>query len=213
MENNLATYKLTFTNANLLIAIIAIHIINSLFSQTLFGTLLYSSMWLDPSLVFHSLQLWRLVTYGFVHDINSPMHIILNSLVIYSIGSCLEKYLGTKKFIILISLALICGGFFVLSSYLLGLDNSIVVGFSAVSIALVIQWGLAFPNQKMYIFALIPLSGKNIVFLTILIEILSIFSTNNVSNTAHLGGIFSALVFNIYNQKSLIMKKIREYNE
>lgn len=208
MKNNLATYKLTFTNANLLIAIIAIHIINNLFSQTLFGTLLYSSMWLDPSLVSHSLQLWRLVSYGFIHDINSPMHVILNSLVIYSIGSYLENHLGTRKFIILVFLALIGGSFFVLTTYLLGFGNSIVVGFSAVSIALVIQWGIAFPNQKMYIFGLIPLSGKNIVFLTILIEILSTFSSNNISNSAHLGGIFSALLFSVYNYR-----KTREYND
>ena len=208
MKNNLATYKLTFTNANLLIAIIAIHIINNLFSQTLFGTLLYSSMWLDPFLVSHSLQLWRLVSYGFIHDINSPMHVILNSLVIYSIGSYLENYLGTRKFIILVFLALISGSFFVLTTYLLGFGNSIVVGFSAVSIALVIQWGIAFPNQKMYIFGLIPLNGKNIVFLTILIEILSIFSNNNISNSAHLGGIFSALLFSVYNYR-----KTREYND
>ena len=208
MRNNIGFNGITTTVANLLIAIIGIHLLGVIFFKTALGSFVYSQLWLDPYLTINSFQIWRLFTYGFIHDLSSPMHVILNCLMIYSMGPILEGYLGIKKFLILIFSSIFVGGLFVVGSFLLGLSSSIVLGFSAASMALLIVWGSSFPNEKIYIFGIFPMSGRNIVFVSIALEIFYSFSSDSISSAAHFGGIINALILNFCFYKKINFKKI-----
>ena len=59
-----------------------------------------------PATVGTSLQLWRLVTYQFLHDINVFRHIFINMLILYFFGTMLERHWGSRKFL---TFYLICG--------------------------------------------------------------------------------------------------------
>src|SRR5262245_21250394 len=44
-------------------------------------------------------EVWRLVTYGLLHDPSNPMHLVLNGLTLYFFGRDLEVRFGRGRFI------------------------------------------------------------------------------------------------------------------
>lgn len=180
---------------SLLIIIIASYLAFAIFGNTYIGAMLYSKMVLDPSSVINSWELWRLVSYAFLHDSGSPMHVIFNALLLYMVGCQLEDRWGEKRFLIFIVSSIIVGALLVVACFLLGLGGSIVIGFSAATVGLLVAWGLAFPEQQIYILGILPLSGRSMVYVTIGLEILFAFSASDTSSAAHFGGIITAFIF------------------
>lgn len=188
-----------------LILIIASYLIFALVGQTSIGAFAFYLMPLDPYLAIHKWQLWRIVTYAFVHDPSSPFHIIFNALMLYLIGTPLEERWGERRFFIFIMTAIIMGGILVCLCFLVGLSKASVLGFSAATMALIIAWGLTFSSQTIYIFGVLPLTGQKLVYVTIGLEILYAVSSNSISSAAHFGGILSAfiLIYGLYKPSRL----------
>lgn len=179
----------------LLILIIGIYLAFAIFGHSYWGAFVYSKMVLDPYRTIFSYELWRLVTYAFVHDSTSPMHVIFSALLLYMIGPQLEDRWGERRFFIFTLTAIILGALFVIISFLLGIGGGSVVGFSAVTVGLLVAWGLAYPDQQIYILGILPLNGKSMVYITIGLEILFAFSGSATSSAAHFGGIVTAFIF------------------
>ncbi len=179
---------------NLLIVIIASYLAFAIFGHSYLGALIYGKMVLDPSEVINSWELWRLVSYAFLHDVGSPMHVIFNALLLYMVGCQLEDRWGEKRFLIFVLSSILAGALIVLGCYLFGLGSA-VVGFSAATVGLLIAWGLAFPEQQIFILGILPLSGRSMVYVTIGLEILFAFSASDTSSAAHFGGIITAFIF------------------
>ena len=56
-------------------------------------------MALNPARTIQELQVWRLATYLFVHDLNTPfLHILFNMLILWMFGTPLVETLGKRKF-------------------------------------------------------------------------------------------------------------------
>ena len=181
--------------ASLLIITIATYLICALIGDTRLGMMAYVKLLLQPERVIHAFEYWRLVSYAFVHDTASPTHIIFNALALYMLGTPLEKRWGEKRFFIFVAGAIILGSVVVMLSYIFGLSEASVGGISAATIALSIAWGLTFSTDQIYIFGIFPLTGKQLVWLIIGVEILYAFSANNTSSAAHFGGIAAAFIF------------------
>lgn len=179
-----------------LIAIIASYLLFALFGTTEIGSLVYNAMILDPVRTIYSGQVWRLITYAFLHD-NSPMHVIFNALALYMIGPQLEERWGEKRFFIFIMTSILLGGILVCLSYLLGISHAMVIGFSAATVGLIIAWGLTFSKQQIYFFGILPLSGQQLVYVTVGLEILYAVSGNSISSAAHFGGILAGFIFTL----------------
>lgn len=192
-----------------LIIIIATYLAFALLGHNEWGGLLYHALLLDPDKVIHSYQIWRLGTYGMLHDTSSPMHVIFNALMLYMVGPQLEDYFGETKFFILIVLSLILGGVLVCAAYILGISYAIVVGFSAATMGLIIAWGLTFKDSIMYIFGIVPLSGIQLVYVSVGLEILYAVSANSISSAAHFGGMFAGFLvaFDLYKPSGFFRLK------
>jgi membrane associated rhomboid family serine protease len=188
-----------------LIAIIASYLFFALFGHQIFGIEIYNALVLNPYKTIYNFQLWRLVSYAFIHDQSSPFHIIFNALILYTVGTPMENRWGERRFFIFIMGAIIFGGLSVVLTFLLGLGHASVVGFSAATIALIIAWGLTFSKDSIYIFGILPLSGKQLVLVTIGLEVLFALSGSNTSSAAHFGGIFSSfvLIFGLYKPSGI----------
>ncbi len=62
------------------------------------GVFIYSSFQLDPRWP-QALQLWRLISYQFLHDPNLLLHIFFNMFGLFFLGPTLERHWGSKRFL------------------------------------------------------------------------------------------------------------------
>ena len=67
------------------------------------GSFIYGWFSLETFGAYHSLQIWRLVGYQFLHDPNDPLHIVMNMLGLYFLGPTLERFWHGKKFLIFLA--------------------------------------------------------------------------------------------------------------
>lgn len=212
MRNQYGFMSPTHQVTTFLIVIIASYLFFALFGSSLFGETLYAYSILDPDKVIYNYEVWRLFTYAFLHNPSSPFHVILNALMLYMLGPQLEDRWGGKRFVIFVFTAILLGGLFVCGAFLLGMSRALVVGFSGATIGLLIAWGLTFSRQQMYVFGILPLSGIQMVYLTIGLEVIYAVGSNTVSSAAHFGGIITGIIFTLGLYKPQRLKQYwRQY--
>lgn len=151
---------------------------------------------------------YQFVTSMFMHG--SLTHLIFNMLALWMFGSVIERILGPKRYFIFYFL---CGlGAAVLHfgvqywqlSGMLQTTNAAyildsipgVVGASGAIFGLLLAYGYLFPNQYIYIYAVVPLKAKWAVLLYGLAE-LSLGAggyQTGVAHFAHLGGLITGLI-------------------
>lgn len=139
-------------------------------------------------------EVWRLVTYGLVHSMVSPFHLLINALLLYMFGRDLEQRFGSAKFFGFNVVAVLVGGLFVMGGWLLGIGSPYVIGFSAAVEACIVAWALFNRDAQVMFFFAIPMRGIHMLALAVLNWVLDAVSASPVSASAHLGGIVTGLV-------------------
>ena len=83
----------------LLIANIAVYLILMLFGEFLGDFLpLNFYLWL-PETIFN-FKIWEFVTYMFIHDLSSILHIAFNMIALVMFGREIERYIGHVNFLV-----------------------------------------------------------------------------------------------------------------
>lgn len=159
-----------------------------------------------------SFQIYQLVTYMFMHG--GWQHIILNMFMLWMFGSVVEHTWGPRRFLIYY---LVCGigaglcqevaqyiqysvsdlaaydkinlGGMIISTEAY-LNMWTTVGASGAIYALLLAFGMMFPNERMFIIPIpIPIKAKWLVLGSIIVEFVASFgSGDGVAHVAHLGG-------------------------
>ena len=151
-----------------------------------------------PATVLTSLQIWRLVTYQFLHD--GIWHIFGNMLILFFFGPMLERFWGSRKFL---TFYLICGAiggllypFLVLVGWL---DVAYLVGASGSILGMLAAGAILFPNMMIYILGIIPIKLRVIAIIIVAISIIILLRPDKVGNAggqaAHLGGMVAGAVY------------------
>jgi len=156
---------------------------------------------LVPALVAQG-EAWRLITSAFLHS--GFVHLALNMLSLYFLGSFAEVTFGRSRFLALYLISGIAGG---LAYLYFGSFSAPAVGASGAIFGLLggvfgfaIRRG-TFSTRDPVISQLLLLTGLNL-FIG--------FTIPGVSNTAHIGGLLGGLVFGylmaptVYSQKRLV---------
>jgi len=147
---------------------------------------------------------WQFVSYMFLHDPGSLFHILFNMFALWMFGSVLENVLGSSRFFNLymisgIGAGLIHLGVTYIQFYSLNLGYSVagpVLGASGAVYGILFTYAYYFPNQQIYLYFLFPVKIKYLMAGLIIMDLFGgFFSSNNVANFAHLGGVLSALLF------------------
>lgn len=160
-------------------------------------------------------QVYQLFTYMFMHG--GWEHIILNMFMLWMFGAVVEHVWGAKKFLFYY---IFCGvgagimqeiaqffwvyyilngqqalsigeSFAVMHQISTQLDGLTTVGASGAIYALLLAFGMLFPEQKMFIIPIpIPIKAKWMIAGSIALELFSAMATpgDNVAHLAHLGG-------------------------
>lgn len=169
----------------------------------------------------------QLFTYMFMHA--GFTHIFFNMFALFMFGRILEQVWGPKRFLFYYILCGIGAGIIqemvqyvyyetVLTTYS-GVDTGagiipmaeylnqmVTVGASGAVYAILLGFGMLFPNQQMFIFPLpFPIKAKWFVIGYAVIELYSGLANNvgdNVAHFAHLGGMIFGLALIMYWKKN-----------
>ncbi len=173
-------------------------------------------------------QIYQLVTYMFMHG--GWEHIILNMFMLWMFGAVVEHVWGAKKFLFYYIFCGIGAGimqeiaqffwvyyvlngqqalaisesFAVMQHISAELDGLTTVGASGAIYALLLAFGMLFPEQKMFIIPIpIPIKAKWMIIGSIAVELFSALATpgDNVAHLAHLGGMVFGFFLIRYWQK------------
>lgn len=149
---------------------------------------------LIPREVWHSFQIWRLVTYTLLHG--GIFHLAINLFVFWMIGSELEKFWGSREFLKYILIGGVGAG---ILHVLFQFQSTIpVIGASGVVFAVLLAFGMVFPNRTVYIYFLFPLKARYLVLLLGGLELLMLFSSGmetGIAHLAHLGGMLFGFIY------------------
>jgi membrane associated rhomboid family serine protease len=145
---------------------------------------------LIPRMVITRGYIWQILTYMFLHG--DFMHLAFNMLVIWFLGSPLERIWGSGKFLKYFFACGIGGAVFsFFFSY-----NSLVLGASAAGYGILLAYGVLFPHHELYIWGLFPVRARTLVIiLTALSIIWGIRGGDGIAHFAHLGGMLAGLIY------------------
>lgn len=133
-----------------------------------------------------TLQLWRLITYQFLHDTTRFGHILWNMLLLYFFGTMLERIWGSRKFL---TFYLICGAaggiLYPLLARVGWLPVVPLIGASGAILGIIVACAILFPSMRILVFGIVPVS---IVVLSIIVTLISIIILLNPGRYENAGG-------------------------
>lgn len=163
-------------------------------------------------------HLYQLVTYMFLHA--NFTHILFNMFALWMFGCVIENVWGPRKFIfyylscgigaglmqevaqfIQFYITVSNGGYDNISMIL---NSWTTIGASGAVYAILMAFGMTFPNERIFIFPLpVPIKAKWFVTFYIVVELFSALSSpgDGVAHMAHLGGmLFGFLMIRYWNR-------------
>lgn len=189
--------SLTPAIKGLLIANIAVYLVNIITSgpnQTGL-TFLEGLFAIRPERLL-TLQLWRLITYQFLHG--GFGHILFNMLWLLFFGPSLERQWGSKKFLTFYLLCGTAGGlFYIFLVYAGFLTAGSLIGASGAILGVLTACAILFPHTRVILFPFpfaIPI--RVFALVSICITILNLFSGKNAGGEAcHLAGVAAGALY------------------
>lgn len=150
-------------------------------------------------------EVWRLASYGLLHSLTNPMHLVFNALVLFFFGRDLEQRWGSWRFLLFVLLGVVAGGLAVVAASLLHIGVGAAVGISGACEATVVTWALFNRDRQVLIFFVAPVKGIWLITFAILMWMLDAVSVSEMSAAAHFGGIvFGALAWLVVARRSRI---------
>ena len=146
---------------------------------------------------------WQFLTYGFIHDMASPWHILFNMLVLYFVGRPVEMRMGQGEFLRFYLVSIIAGGIIgALTNLLIDAPGtaSITLGASGGVIAIVVLFACYFPHQELFLMGVLRMQAWVLATLYVGIDLLGAIFTlaggeTKTAFTVHLAGAGFAMAY------------------
>ncbi len=144
-----------------------------------------------------SLQLWRVITYQFLHDTTDVTHIFFNMLVLFFFGPMLEGIWGSRKFLIFYLICGAAGGLFYPMLVISGaVKTGYLIGASGSILGMLAAGALLFPNSIVLIMFIFPMRLWILAIILAAISILNLFANKNPGGEiAHLAGMAAGAIY------------------
>lgn len=165
---------------------------------------------LTLGLAYGRLEVWRLITFQFLHSPTSLMHIGFNMLGLWIFGPIVEQYLGGKKYLAYYLTCGLFGGLLFIVLNFLGLiikapipglldinPDTPLVGASAGVFGVIVACAKISPNSEIVLlFPPIPLKMKTFAYGYVAIALISLLmgAQNAGGQAAHLGGAIAGFI-------------------
>ncbi|MEZ6069058.1 MAG: rhomboid family intramembrane serine protease [Pirellulales bacterium] len=182
----------------IVLANVALYVVNMFTSDWLFD-----AMALRLDVFTRPWNIWQLLSYGFAHDPNDLMHIVVNMFMLWMFGRIVEQVYGGREFLRFYLLSIIVGGTaWAITDKLAGAPpNTALIGASAGVAGVIILFTLRFPQQEVRLMFLFPIKAWVFGVLFVAGDAFGFFGHQSagpgpqVAYMAHLGGAATALAY------------------
>lgn len=131
--------------------------------------------------------IWQVVTYAFLHDLGSPLHILFNLLALHFFGTMLEARVGARRFAVQYIVAVAFGGALHLA-LAPAFRYSSVVGASGGVLYAVIACATLEPRAQV-IFFFVPMELRVMALILVALDVLSLLGGGSgTASDVHLAG-------------------------
>jgi len=180
----------------LLIINIVVFLLGFLIPQ--FGAFLFYWFSVWPKTPGMSMQIWRPITYQFLHG--GLGHIFWNMFILFFFGPMLERLWGSRKFL---TFYLVCGAtggiFYPILAHIGWLGAAPLIGASGSILGMLAAAAILFPKMIVYVFGIFPLRMSVLAIILVVMSILSLLrpdvSANAGGEAAHLGGMVAGALY------------------
>lgn len=141
-------------------------------------------------------EVWRLMTMMFVHDPNNVFHLVMNMLLLYSLGPWVERAMTLRPFLALYVIAGIAGSLLYSAwAFVFSDPASPAIGASGAVLGVMAAFSLLFPDAQLRLWFLAPLRGRSLIVVAIAIDVVVWLSDPRIAIAAHAGGILGAFAY------------------
>ena len=142
-------------------------------------------------------QVWRFVTYQFLHDLSSFFHILFNMMVLYFFGPLMERMWGSRRFLKFYLCAGAAGGIVYTLLVVFGVLKALpMVGASGGLYGILGAVAVLFPQMQVFLFGIIPMSMRTMAILAVVISLLNFAGGANAGGeAAHLTGMAIGVLY------------------
>ncbi len=179
----------------LLIVNISIFVVAVLFRPV--GGFLEKWFAVDGSSWLTRLQLWRLVTYEFLHSRDFIGHIFFNMLALFFLGPPLERHWGSRRFLPFYLMCGVAGGVFYLLLTATGfLEPATMIGASGSILGLLAACAILFPHIVVFVvFFPVPIRIAAVALTFMYFLLMITRSANAGGQAAHLAGMAAGAAY------------------
>ncbi len=159
--------------------------------------------------------IYQFLTYPFMTS--SFMGVIFNALILWFMGSDLENQWGRKFYLQFFAFIVLTTGpiFILLSVVFPSFGGSALMGMSGFAYALLLSYGIIYPERQMLFMMIFPVKAKYFCMLIVgILLYMGIFSSAGATSLTHLVAIFTGFAFLRYkswkSQGGSVAKNIKE---
>lgn len=172
--------------------LVAINVLIYVITELVYPTLTYY-LSLVPALIYYKHFYWQFFTYMFEHG--NPYHLFSNMFALLIFGVALERAIGSREFLLYYLLVGTLSGVAAYISYYYTNTNTILLGASGAVYGVMLLFAVIFPNSKVLLFGLLPISAPILVMLYFAIEFFSQFLNDGIAHSVHLFGLFFGYLY------------------
>ena len=149
-------------------------------------------------------MVWQPLTYAFLHDPHTPMHLLFNLLFLWMFGGELERFWGSRAFLRFYLVSAVGGGVLItlmgLAGRWLGSPEALAastIGASGALFGLITAYGMIFGERTVLFMLLFPMKARTMAMILFAIAFFYTFtgSGGNVSHVGHLGGAVTGYLY------------------
>jgi len=171
------------------------------------GKFLFDWFSVSAGSLWQPLQLWRVISYQFLHDTDRFFHIFFNMLVLFFFGPMLEQLWGSKRFIKFYLFCGALGGFVYPILVLTGViparnfvgDPIVLVGASGAIYGMLAAGAILFPKMRVYVFGIFPIPMGILAVMMVFFSLFGFLQGENAGGeAAHLAGMAGGAIYLLY---------------
>jgi membrane associated rhomboid family serine protease len=152
-------------------------------------------------------QVWRLLTYAFLHAPNDWMHVAFNMLFLYWFGSDVEDLYGPREFLAFYLTSALVGGIAFELGWLTGATPTatLCLGASGAVTAVMVLCACHYPTRIIYLFLMLPVPIWVFVLFQVGQDLFGFLGGGHggTAVTVHLGGAAFGYLYHQFNWRVL----------